>query len=121
MYRIEYDENESLLRLKLTGFWDADIVARFSAELLSKTAELSRTNRKLSVLSDGTEFPVQPPEVAAGFVSLMNKISPLVGGRMAIVASGMLNKMQAQRIFTDPKIGVFATADEARAWLDGAK
>ena len=120
MYDIRFDEDQRLILLKLEGFWHPETIADFSAALVSKAKEVGRrSSRPFSMLSDGTNFPVQSAMVATGFVDLMNQLSPIVTGRMAIVASSTLNRMQAQRIFTDPKIEVFATREEATAWLEG--
>ncbi|WP_106638930.1 hypothetical protein [Allosphingosinicella vermicomposti] len=120
MYQIDFDEDKSLIRLKLAGFWDADIATRFSAEFLAKAAEVGRNGRIVSVLGDGRELPVQSAEVSEVFGKLMDDMSRAVGGRVAIITATTLNRLQAQRIFHGQKFQVFDEPVAAEAWaLEG--
>jgi hypothetical protein len=117
MYRIYFDEDKNILRLKLEGFWDIDIASRFSTDLMRKVGDVSRGGRVISILSDGSALPVQPVEVTEAFATLMLKISPLVRGRIAIITAGALNRLQAQRIFTDKRYRVFDDSKAGEDWL----
>ena len=117
MFTVDTDEPAGLLHLKLAGFWTSDTVRGFIAALLPAVEQMQRRVGGYSILSDSTEFPVQSPEVSEQFTRIMAAGAGRSRGRTAIVVAGMLNKLQAQRIFKGPHVGVFLTRDEALAWL----
>lgn len=120
MYKIDFDEAKSLIRLELEGFWDADVATRFSADFLAKAAEVGRNGRVVSVIGDGRGLPVQSAEVSEVFGKLMDDMSRAVGGRVAIITATILNRLQAQRIFHGQKFQVFDDPAKAEAWaLEG--
>lgn len=117
-YAIEFDKAARLLRLRLSGFWTEDVLRRFAADLLAAVQSAGAAGTPFDVLSDTSRFPVQSTEVAQGFERIMQAGASMHQGRTAIVVASTLNKIQAERIFTEPTVRIFTAAEEAARWLE---
>ena len=118
MYSIKFDPPSRTLHLSLDGFWTSVTLASFAAELLVETTALHLRYGSYAILSDSSRFPVQSPEVAAGFDGIMKRGAEVHNGPTAIVVASILNKMQAERSVRGPNVRVFLSADEARGWIE---
>ena len=117
MYSIKFDGPSRTLHLKLEGFWTVVTLGAFAAELLAKTTAVNIRHKSYAILSDASRFPVQSPQVSAGFERIRERGSKVHRGPTAIVVASVLNKMQAERSLRGPDVQVFMSADDARAWL----
>jgi len=116
-FDVRFDEASAILHLRIAGFWSKATLAAFGARLLLETTKLGLKRRRYDVLSDATAFPVQAPDVAAGFDRLVRKGAEAHSGRTAIVVGGVLGKKQAERTMQAPNLRIFLDETEARAWL----
>ena len=117
VYSIAFDTETRTLHLRLEGFWSMATLANFAAELLETSAAARRRHDSFAILSDSSRFPVQSPDVAHGFEQLMARGAATHKGPTAILVASVLNKMQVQRSMKGPRLGVFLSVEEARAWL----
>ena len=115
MFEIDRDERRAVMRLRLSGFWDAATTARFIEELRTHTAAMIAAHGRFDVLSDAREFAVQTPEVAERFSALAEQSS---ARRTAIVVSSALASMQARRSMASDRVRIFGDITAAQQWLD---
>ena len=116
-YSIHYDPATSTLEARVEGFWDQATIARFIGDFSAAIAELRGRGLRFGVLGDGSHFAVQAQEIARGLTTLVDAGNQHNRAPTAIVAGAALVKMQATRAMAAPHLRVFATRDEARAWL----
>ena len=115
MYSLAYDADAGFIRMMVKGFWTVEMVEALFAELLPLLSELKASGKRVLVLSDAREFPVQSAEVAERFGRL-DPDARRYRERMAMVVGSVLNKMQARR-YAVSDIEFFATMEEAEQWL----
>lgn len=116
-YHILPDVKGAFLRIEMAGNWNADIVARFSAEVTQTLRDMlanGLTHGELRALIDMREKHVLPQNVAAEFAKLVRPDSP--SKRIAVLVSGAIHRLQAKRI-GDARQGIFADEPAALAWL----
>ncbi len=116
-YEIEADTAGAFLRLTLTGDWDAEIAARFAADVAATLRRMSAEGVRhgtLRTLVDMRHKNVVPQNVAAEFAKMVRPDSP--SKRIALLVSGALHRLQAKRI-ADARQRVFDDEDAALAWL----
>jgi len=116
-FEVRFDEAAGILHMRISGFWTKATLAAFGARLLVETGKLRLARRRYDILSDASCFPVQAPDVAAGFETLTRKGAEFDRGRTAIVVGGVLAKKQAERTMATPGLKIFLDEAEARAWL----
>lgn len=117
-FSIDWNADRSILEARVDGFWDQRTIARFADELGQAMADLRGRGVKFGVLGEGSGFAVQTQEVADGLTRLVDAGNQANRAPTAIVAGGMLVKMQAARAMAAPHLRVFATREEALAWLE---
>ena len=115
MYSVEIDEQRNLLRLTLRGFWTAETLRAFTAELMPIIAARIVAKGNVDALIDCREFAVQSPEQAAGFQKLFIQPGDIV--RRAVIMPSALGRMQAERALGPNMLRYFSTEQEAIAWL----
>lgn len=116
-FYIEADAPGEFLKLTLTGDWDAEITARFAAEVgttLRRMVAGGTRHGHLRTLIDMKRKNVVPQHVAAEFAKMVRPDSP--SKQIALVFSGALHRMQTKRI-ADERCALFESVEEARAWL----
>src|SRR5690349_16574789 len=96
MFSLAYDAEAGFIRMTVKGFWTVQMVEALFAELLPMMARLKASGKRVLVLSDAREFPVQTAEVAETFGRL-DPEARRYRERMAMVVGSVLNKMQARR------------------------
>lgn len=116
-YELSFDAATATLRLTLRGFWTEATLAAFAAEMLAVTTRIRRDHAEFNMLSDSRSFAVQSATVSAGFTAMTTMASREHRGATAIVVASMMNKLQAERTMTSPRLRVFLDYDEAVAWL----
>ncbi|TPG10801.1 hypothetical protein [Sphingomonas oligophenolica] len=114
MFEIVFDEAKRVMRLRLTGFWDAATTARFADEVRAESAAAMTRHDSFDVLSDAREFAVQTADVADRFRQLAEQGS---ARRTAIVMTSALAGMQARRSLAIDRVRVFGDMASAQAWL----
>ena len=120
-FDVWFDKDAGILHMRIAGFWTRATLAAFGAKLLLETGKLKLRGREYAVLSDATAFPVQSPDIAAGFEALSRRGAERHKGLTAIVVGGSLAKKQAERTMAAPGLRIFLDEREARAWLATGK
>lgn len=117
-YSITRDPSRALIRYRLEGFWNVENVDEFCAALKIEVETMTRTGRTPHVLGDARDFAVQSASVSGAFEkAMMRDIVPRVG-RLAILVSSMLSKLQVERDAVAPTTQVFQNETDALAWLE---
>ncbi|WP_404369754.1 hypothetical protein AB5I39_00100 [Sphingomonas sp. MMS24-J45] len=119
MFRLDYDVAINVLTIHVEGFWTPEMVPELSAALLQKAQALKVSGRSFDVLVELLDFPVQSNEVADLLTGVMTAGFAYTSGRAAVVVGSHLNKLQAERTLVHPRLRVFRSLDEGRAWLAG--
>lgn len=102
---------------KVSGLWDADVLADFSRELLLQGKPFYSAGIKMRVLGDLTGFVTQKREIADGIRLVVHESARLGVVRTAIVADSALVTMQYKRINSGINLEIFDNRAEAIAWL----
>lgn len=117
-YHIDANVPGAFLRLHLAGDWDAEITARFAADVaktLHRMLASGLRHGELRTLIDMREKHILPQNVAAEFAKMVRPGSP--SKRIALVVSSALHRLQAKRI-GDARHRIFDTEHDALAWLE---
>ena len=119
-FRLDYDSGRNRIRVHLRDFWTVETVRDFAAAAGAKAQEVRAIRADYDVLIDSCDFPVQANDVADLLPSIAEAGLRLTSGRAAAVVGSHLNKLQAERTQTNPRMRVFMTMAEAEAWLEGS-
>ena len=117
MHEIAFSDSESILHLKLSGFWDEAAFGRFVADMQQHIAPLRAVRQPFGVLSDSSGLPVQSAVMAERFACLALEARRRFPVPTAIIVGSVLHKLQIQRVLTDDGIQVFLSEADARTWL----
>lgn len=117
-FEITTDLRGGVVRTVLRGFWDMETLMAFGRGMREAVGAVARRHAVFALLSDSTDFHIQSPEVSEGFAQMMTEGARHHAGPTAIVVGTMLNKIQAGRVFTDPRVRIFTDGHEARRWVD---
>lgn len=117
MFRLDYDVATNILTIQVKGFWTPDMVPEVSTVLLQQARALQVSGRAFDVLVESLDFPVQSNEVADLLTGVMKAGFAYTSGRAAVVVGSHLNKLQAERTLVHPRLRVFRSLIEGRAWL----
>lgn len=117
MYKLDFNEEEGLLELTLSGFWTLETVAAFQKDIAAMVMKYSRRFPNFGMLSDSRELSLLTAEVSEAFGEGSRTFARQQRGRIAIVHKTSLNKMQAQRVTADQEPRLFTDIGEARQWL----
>lgn len=108
---------DKFAEIKLRGFWDEMILARFATEVRSLVRHLADNGCAAgtqTTLIDLSDHVVQSQQTLLGLAAMA--ADPSIGSRkIAVLLSSAMVKMQARRVA--PTYGLFATRAEALAWL----
>lgn len=116
-FTIELDPARDLVRIRLSGFFSVDDVARFQAELLLAHRRLacSRRGGPLTI-NDISDMAIQSQDVVARWGAFLADPAHR-SRRLAFVVGSTLARMQLQRVIGGRDAKVFTAADEAEQWL----
>ena len=116
-FRIEYNARRNLIEVAIRDFWTIETVREFAVATGAKAQAVRAIRDDYDVLIDSRDFPVQANEVADLLPQIAEGGLALTTGRAASVVGSRLNKMQAERTQTHPRLRIFMTMAEAEAWL----
>lgn len=116
-FRFDYDSRRNRVLIHIRDFWTVETVRAFAAAAGAKAQEVRAIRDDYDVLIDSRDFPVQANAVADLLPSIAEAGLTLTSGRAASVVGSHLNKLQAERTQTHPRMRIFMTVEEAEAWL----
>ena len=116
-FQIDYNARLNRIEVEIRDLWTVDTVREFAAASGSKAQQARAIRDDYDVLIDSRDFPVQTNEVADLLPQIAEGGLALTTGRAASVVGSRLNKMQAERTQTHPRLRIFMTMAEAEAWL----
>ena len=116
-FRLDYDPRRNRILIDIRDFWTVETVHAFAAAAGAKAQEVRGLRGDYDVLIDSRDFPVQANDVADLLPSISEAGLTLTSGRAASVVGSHLNKLQAERTQTHPRMRIFMTMEEAEAWL----
>jgi hypothetical protein len=116
-FRLDYDAARNRILVEIRDFWTVETVHEFAAASGAKAQEIRAIRADYDVLIDSRDFPVQANDVADLLPSIAEAGLTLTSGRAASVVGSHLNKLQAERTQTHPRMRIFMTVEEAEAWL----
>lgn len=116
MYKFEQDRGAGILRIKISGFWDREMMDRFSADEQAQVRELGFPDGGHLILCDVSESPIQPQEIVSSFQQLVVN-AHAKARRIALFTNSTLSRMQAKRILVREDVAVFDDEALAKDWL----
>lgn len=120
-FRMDYDAARNRILVDIRDFWTVATVHEFAAAAGALAQQVLATRNDYDVLIDSRDFPVQANDVADLLPSIAEAGLTLTSGRAASVVGSHLNKLQAERTQTHPRMRIFMTVEEAEAWLAEAR
>lgn len=120
-FGLAYAPASNRILVEIRGLWTVDTVREFAAASGAFAQQIRATRADYDVLIDSRDFPVQTNEVADLLPSIAEAGLTLTSGRAASVVGSALNKLQAERTQTHPRMRIFMTVEEAEAWLGEAR
>jgi len=117
MYQIEYDPDERLIVVHLSGRWTPHLCEIYLSELYRVMREVRGRQGFFQKLVLGVGLEQPSPEVRAIFVRESPKIMTLLPGRMAIVAGSLPAKARVEQNHANDRVRVFLSEAQAREWL----
>lgn len=119
MYRVEFDRRANRLTIHVRGFWKPDEVLGLATAVGAKLQEARAVRDDFDMFVESLDFPVQAHDVADLLPNIMRASMTQTSGRAAVVVGSQLNKLQAERTLTHPRVKVFLSIAAAEAWLAG--
>jgi hypothetical protein len=116
-FRLDYDPRRNRILIDIRDFWTVETVHAFAAAAGAKALEVRAIREDYDVLIDSRDFPVQANDVADLLPKIAEGGLALTSGRAASVVGSHLNKLQAERTQTHPRLKIFLTMEDAEAWL----
>jgi hypothetical protein len=118
MFTIAYDEERAFVRVAGTGTWSPVALAQFALEARRIEARHLVGRRDVRILGDARAMTVQPEPVALLCRTIVSRLLAKPGLRVALIASSALVKLQLMRTYEGLAVGIFATEEEALAYLE---
>ena len=116
-YRFDYDAARNRVLVDIRDFWTVATVREFATAAGAFAQGVRATRDDYDILIDSRDFPVQANDVADLLPNIAEAGLTLTSGRAASVVGSHLNKLQAERTQTHPRIRIFMTVEDAEAWL----
>jgi hypothetical protein len=116
-FRLDYDPDRNRVLVEIRGLWTLETVRDFAKAAGAKAHEVRAIRADYDVLIDSRDFAVQPNDIADLLPSITEGGLTLTTGRAASVVGSELNRLQAERTQTHPRMRIFTTMAEADAWL----
>lgn len=117
MFTIDYDEARAFVRVAGTGTWNPVALAQFALEARRIEAHHLVGRRDVRILGDTSRMSVQPEPVALLCRTIVSRLLAKPGLRVALIATSVLVKLQLARTYEGLEVGIFATEEEALAYL----
>ena len=123
MYEFRLDETAKSIRVRTSGFWTVDVARRFVGEYRASAEQARRRWGRVRMLVDARDSMVQANEVTRELTGLNESVCESPGDRIALVVSGGLVKLQADRVAENGTHGpvgerrTFVDPEAAAAWL----
>lgn len=116
-YSIDLDPPRDLVRIRLSGFFGIDDIARFQAELRLAHLRLGcgRRGGPLTI-NDISGMAIQSQDVVARWGAFLADPAHR-SRRLAFVVASALARMQLQRVIGGRDAQVFTDGSEAELWL----
>jgi hypothetical protein len=116
-YDFSYDAARNRVFVLMRDLWTVETVRDFATASGAFATEARAKRADYDILIDSRDFPVQPNDVADLLPSVAQAGLTLTSGRCASVVGSHLNKLQAERTQTHPRMRIFMTVADAEAWL----
>ena len=118
-YDVSYDRPRKLIRISTYGFWNME-VARHFERAIDEVARIS--GGKSDTLLNICRTEIHTPEVSEALARISSNHDHVTGGRIAVVVSSMLLRMQTKRMqAADAHYGYFDSEEAALEWLESGK
>ncbi len=117
MDRVIYDPAANLLIIEVAGFLTPDDVPTLATAIGGGAQRARAASPAFGVLVLSPDFAVQANDVADLLSNIMRGGMTLTTGRAAVVVGSQLSKLQAERTLAHPRLKVFRSEGDARAWL----
>jgi hypothetical protein len=118
-YEITIDPSNAFMIQRLWGLWELDLFDEYRQEFAKTVEQTKRFYGTVNLLSDLSEFPVQKGTVADAFERLVAQHNGPVN-KTAVVVSGALAHMQANRVAKSNTRCFFRERAKAVTWLSEA-
>ena len=116
-FGLDYDPGRNRVTVLMRDLWTVETVREFAAASGIFAQKTRAIRDDYDILVDSRDFPVQANDVADLLPSITQAGLTLTSGRAASVVHSHLNKLQAERTQTHPRMRIFMTMAEAEAWL----
>lgn len=117
-FEVSYDREKKLILITTYGFWNLDVVEKFSRAV----ADVARVaDDGCDTLLNTCRTEIHTPEVTEALGRISYTHQNVKPGRIAIVSPSMLLRMQTKRLQkADANYGYFETEQAALEWLAAA-
>ncbi|VVT13045.1 conserved hypothetical protein [Sphingomonas sp. EC-HK361] len=115
-FSIVVDPQQSLVRITLAGFFEADEIARFTQARNTAHRQLLSAPNQHVTLVDIRDMQIQAQDSVAAFQRVLADPASQ-SRRIAFVVARSLARLQAQRAAADRGAAYFADVAEAERWL----
>jgi hypothetical protein len=116
-FDIRTDLADGVVYLTLAGFWSADDMGRFEAEMALAMTKVEATRRPWACFTDARTAAVQAQDILARHIALFERYKFVWQGRVAVLAPSALFKLQAGRVVEGDGMAFFDDQAAAVAWL----
>ncbi|MGE5721736.1 MAG: hypothetical protein ACM3YM_04675 [Sphingomonadales bacterium] len=117
MHTFDYNAREGILHAQVHGFWSLDDCERYAKDLEAAARDARRRAGHLRLLIDSGTHGVQSADVAARCVEIRKSQLQRPKDRIAVCSPSSLARRQIGRSIDTNQLALFATIEEARAWL----
>lgn len=117
MFSLAFDPKRRIMTITGEGLWTLATLTRFSAEVLAYGMVQRARYGPFAVLNDVRRMPVQSAHVTSGLEVVIARGRAIATAPIAAVVSGVLPKLQVERILRGDHSRVFLSMDEAEGWL----
>jgi hypothetical protein len=116
-YDIRYCAERHYLQMRIVGEWDDAIFERYAADYRAAVDELRARGGISHSLIDGSDFGLQPPEIADRFPVLIQATNHNPEQRSACVVPKLVNRVQARQGGDIVNARYFRSIEDAADWL----
>lgn len=117
-FTIETDKGRNMLRVAMSGFFTVECVGRYRAAIDAVTAELGGPPDAQVMTNDISAMTIQSQDIVDAFRAVMAD-PRYAERRVGFVVPSTLARVQLSRVIGSRTAQMFATAEEAEAWLFG--
>ena len=117
MHRITNRIAEGFIEITVSGFWEADHIVEFAADLRAAIRAFPATGSPPASLYNFTDAAIQPQDVVGAMQGLA-AAPDLAGRKVALYTEGAFARLQAKRVAAvRDNMRIFGSRAEAIAWL----